>query len=489
MDNFSLLSIRSKYLIIEIVAYSSRRKLVKHFLAHSSPQTRKFLIANHKLIQRISNKHELTIIEHRWQVLEYIIRNETQEIDMRLKGRALAEYIQFQMQSDIRLPVEVLTIDSIEDVEMALEGIKISEGLQKIQPRKLILNDDQYKYDYNSMPKSIVTLGISQRKPFFSSYASIEYPIRPVQKLRLIFGNNESVPSAQYYLWRIQPMKKLSIDLCFFQFHIAEKALKDVNQLIYFDIDHVEIQVWALTYELYQEFKQLTKFKVSKKLTCKVLDKSIDSNISHMKEVIGCKEIIIGDTTRIRPESIKDAKELMQFMCLPFAVKQISLQGLDSTNFQFVDSLESTPENFDEFTTKLIIDVQEIQSHRFSMLMSWLLVNCTNLKQLSLNMSIRPSFKFAPLQIEKTRLKSIYVSQWEYSMTSVNELIEKSKDTLESLEMKGCKKVSLTGLLNSKVLKSIKIMDQQVQSVFAKQNEEIMITFTNLAQRAAMKLL
>lgn len=94
-------------------------------------------------------------------MLEYIIRKDTKDIDLRLKGRAIAEYIQFQIQTDRRLPIEVLAIDSTEDVEIALEGLKIYEGLQIIQPRKLILNDDQYKYDFNSMPKSIESLEIS----------------------------------------------------------------------------------------------------------------------------------------------------------------------------------------------------------------------------------------------------------------------------------------------------------------------------------------
>lgn len=39
-----------------------------------------------------------------------------------------------------------------------------------------------------------------------------------------------------------------------------------------------------------------------------------------MKEVIACKEILISNTIRIRPESIKDAQDLIQFMCLPIAV-------------------------------------------------------------------------------------------------------------------------------------------------------------------------
>ncbi|TNV80963.1 hypothetical protein FGO68_gene4285 [Halteria grandinella] len=261
---------------------------------------------------------------------------------------------------------------------------------------------------------------------------------------------------------------------------MPQKALKEAMEAIIFDIDHVEFEVFYLTYDLFQEFKKFAKFRVSKKLTHTWYDSSLENNLEHLQEVAACAEVKLRDLYSIRPVNIRNAKEFTESMRLPMAVKSINLEGLDSPKFDFVDSLDTVPEQQDAHTTKIIFDVHGIQSERFFKLLTYLLHICTKVTELTLKFRVGWTFKHFPLQVDKTGLKLIHLQQWDPTMTFVNELLEKSNDTLEVLELKDCKQVSLQSLRNSKVLKELYIMQFQGQEAFANENEGIITTFSNL---------
>ncbi|TNV80997.1 hypothetical protein FGO68_gene13021 [Halteria grandinella] len=167
-------------------------------------------------------------------------------------------------------------------------------------------------------------------------------------------------------------------------------------------------------------------------------------------------------------------------MSLPFAVKSIFLQDISSTTFNFIDDLKIASDISDVHTTQINLEVYWVQDDRFSRLLSWLFTKCTSLSKISLSIANASRQQHYPLSIDKTGLKSIQLHQWNYSHTWVNEILEKSLDTLESVELQKCGDVSLRSITNSKVIKSIKIMRQESQKEFVKENERIIKTFTNL---------
>ncbi|TNV80682.1 hypothetical protein FGO68_gene11106 [Halteria grandinella] len=177
-----------------------------------------------------------------------------------------------------------------------------------------------------------------------------------------------------------------------------------------------------------------------------------------------------------------DEQSMREIVKQPFPHKDMSLHHIERVeDLNYLDSLEYKEGECDMQTDKLSLKVYGIQTIRFSKLLTWLIRYCSKLKQLSLSFDIDREYNHFPLQIEgQTGLTHLTLQNWQPNMAVGEELLEKSKDTLVSLELIKCGLVSLSPLHGSLHLKSLSLCKQSHSHHFFTSNQQTLISLANL---------